>query len=301
MSTAVPIPEAAQPGRSGLLALALLFCLIWASAFTVAKIGLADAPPKLFLGVRFLLAGLLLLGLAAWREGRALLTWRALGIAVLLGLLNNAIYLGFSHHAMARISSGLASVIISTNPILTGFLAALLLRERLGLARLAGLGLGLFGVWWILRHRVVMGDDPLGLAYAVAAVLSMVLGTVLFKRLGGGLGLVWSTGLQCLSAGLALLPLGLWLEGWESLHWTPRFIGSLAYQVLAVSIGGYLLWLHLLRQYSATAASSYHFLIPPLGLGLGWLVLGEAVNPADLIGCLPIVLGIYLVNRPARP
>ncbi len=50
----------------------------------------------------------------------------------------------------------------------------------------------------------------------------------------------------------------------------------------------------------ATAASAYHFLMPPLGLLFGWLLLGEHAAPADLIGIIPVAFGIYLVTRPAR-
>jgi drug/metabolite transporter (DMT)-like permease len=50
----------------------------------------------------------------------------------------------------------------------------------------------------------------------------------------------------------------------------------------------------------ATAASAYHFLMPPLGMMFGWILLGEHVAWPDLIGILPVALGIYLVTRPAR-
>ena len=49
----------------------------------------------------------------------------------------------------------------------------------------------------------------------------------------------------------------------------------------------------------ATAASAYHFLMPPLGMLFAFLVLGEHVEFRDLLGIVPIALGIYLVTRPA--
>jgi drug/metabolite transporter (DMT)-like permease len=48
----------------------------------------------------------------------------------------------------------------------------------------------------------------------------------------------------------------------------------------------------------ATAASSYHFMMPPLGLLFGWLLLGEHVALTDVVGIVPVALGIYLVTRP---
>ena len=57
---------------------------------------------------------------------------------------------------------------------------------------------------------------------------------------------------------------------------------------------------YLLNVLGATAASAYHFLMPPLGMLFGWMVLGEHVAARDLFGILPVALGIHLVTRPAR-
>jgi drug/metabolite transporter (DMT)-like permease len=59
------------------------------------------------------------------------------------------------------------------------------------------------------------------------------------------------------------------------------------------------LWFHLLKVCGATAASAYHFLMPPLGMLFAFLVLGEHVEWRDLAGIVPVALGIYLVTRPA--
>jgi drug/metabolite transporter (DMT)-like permease len=84
-----------------------------------------------------------------------------------------------------------------------------------------------------------------------------------------------------------------------TLSW--RLFVALAYLVLMVSILGYLLWFYLLTVPSATAASAYHFMMPPLGLLFGWILLGEHAAAIDLVGILPVALGIWLVTRPAGP
>jgi drug/metabolite transporter (DMT)-like permease len=76
---------------------------------------------------------------------------------------------------------------------------------------------------------------------------------------------------------------------------------ALGYLVLVVSVFTFMLWFHLLTVSGATAASSYHFLMPPLGVLFGWLLLGERVAWPDLLGILPVAIGIYLVTRPGRP
>jgi drug/metabolite transporter (DMT)-like permease len=66
---------------------------------------------------------------------------------------------------------------------------------------------------------------------------------------------------------------------------------------LLVSVFAYLLWFRLINTVGATAASSYHFLMPPLGMLFGWLLIGEHVSATDLAGIIPVALGIYLVTR----
>ena len=78
-----------------------------------------------------------------------------------------------------------------------------------------------------------------------------------------------------------------------------RLLGAFAFLVLGGSILAYLLWFHLLKVCGATAASAYHFLMPPLGMLFAFLVLGEHVEFRDLLGIVPVALGIYLVTRPA--
>jgi drug/metabolite transporter (DMT)-like permease len=57
----------------------------------------------------------------------------------------------------------------------------------------------------------------------------------------------------------------------------------------------------MLRVAGASTASAYHFLMPPLGLFFGWLLLGEHVEPYDLLGVLPVALGIWLVTHATTP
>ena len=125
----------------------------------------------------------------------------------------------------------------------------------------------------------------------------MVAGTVLFKKFAPE-GELWvGTAVQSLAAGSALLPFALTFESVADIHPSWRLIVTLGYLVLFVSVLAYVLWFHLLTVFGATAASSYHFLMPPLGLLFGWLLLGEHVAITDLVGIVPVAVGIYLVTH----
>jgi drug/metabolite transporter (DMT)-like permease len=102
-----------------------------------------------------------------------------------------------------------------------------------------------------------------------------------------------------LLAGLVLLPFAFSFASVEDIVPSTRLLGAFAYLVLGGSILAYVLWFHLLKVCGATAASAYHFLMPPLGMLFAWTILGELVEIRDLLGIVPVALGIYLVTRPA--
>ena len=299
MRLAIPLPKPAAVNAMPFLIAA--FCLLWSSAFAVAKVALADCPPLLLLTARFLLAGAVMLTAAALDRSHWQLARRDLGILALLGVTNNALYLGLNYVGMQSISAGLSALIVSANPVLTAVLATFFLGERMTLRRAAGLLLGIGGVGFIVESRIAGGiDDPTGIALTVAALVSLVVGTILFKRLTPNGGLWIGNGLQNLVGGLALAPFAFGFESVGEVVLSWRLVFTLGYLALLVSVLGFLLWFHLLTVMGATPASAYHFLMPPLGMLFGWLLLGEHVAWLDLVGILPVALGIYLVTWPAR-
>ncbi|MPS80314.1 MAG: DMT family transporter [Achromobacter sp.] len=276
------------------------FCFLWSSAFAAAKIAVRDCPPLTLLTIRFLIAGVLMLGIAAYSGRGQPMRGRDLASLILLGVLNNALYLGLSWSGMTTVSSAFTAVLISTNPLLIGVLAGPVLGERLNWRKLLGLCLGLAGVAVVLRSRLSgMQEDMHGTLLVTGGLVALVAGTLLYKRLKPTAGLWTSTGIQSLAAAAALLPFALTNESLGDAHLTTSLLASMAYMIVAVSMGGYYLWFMILSRATATSASALHFLMPPLGLLFGWLVLREPVSWLDLLGIVPIAIGIWLTTRKA--
>jgi drug/metabolite transporter (DMT)-like permease len=273
------------------------FCLLWASAFSVAKLAMADCPPLLLLAIRFLLAGVVVLGAAAAFGVPLKLDRRNLLLFAGLGIANQAVYLGIGYVGLRTIPSGLSALVISANPVLAAVLAVIFLRERMTWRKVAGLVLGVGGVAFVVESRLTGGVDAVGIALTLVALVSLVVGTILFKRFAPSNGFWVGNGVQSLAAGFAILPFALGFESVGDIVPTWSLFAAMAYLVLLVSVFAYLLWFQMLSVSGATAASSYHFLMPPLGMLFGWLLLGEHVAPTDLIGIVPVALGIYLVTR----
>ena len=300
MHLALPATDA----RSGVAAEPLViaaFCLLWSSAFAVSKLALADCPPLLLLTIRFLVAGAItLLGAAAFQANWRL-AWRDVLLLAAIGIFNNALYLGFNYSGMHTVSAGLTALIASTNPVLTSLLAACFLGERMTVRKIIGLLLGVAGVAFIVEGRVVTGAASMhGIGLVVAGLVSLVGGTILFKRFAPSTNLAVGNGVQILAGGLALAPFAFTSESVSEIIPTWRLFAAFAYLTLCGSVVGYLIWFHLLTRFGATAASAYHFLMPPLGMLFGWILLGEHVEARDLVGVLPVAVGIYLVTRPGH-
>ena len=279
-----------------------VFCLLWSFAFVAGKIAVTDCPPLLLLTARFSLAGVLILGISALRGDPWPLSWRDTVVFAILGIANNALYLGLGYTGLQTVSAGLGGLIVSANPVFTAVLAALLLHEPLTWRKVAGLLLGVAGVASIVWHRIAVGTDSLhGILFTLASLASIVAGTILFRLLAPKGSLWIGNGVQNLAAGFALAPLAFSASSVGDVVPSARLLGAFAFLVLCGSILAYWLWFRLLTICGATAASAYHFVMPPLGMLFAWIVLGEHVALRDLLGIVPVALGIYLVTRPAAP
>jgi drug/metabolite transporter (DMT)-like permease len=283
-------------------AIAVAFVFLWSSAFTSAKIALQDAPPILFLGVRFLVSGAIACGLAAALGQRlppggpgARGRWGAIAT---LGLCQNTLYLGGMFVAMTTIPAGLAVIVASALPLVVAAVAPWLLKERPTPLGLAGLALGFGGVVWVMGDRLGAGAaDPAGVAFAVGAVIALATGTLVVKRTDFGTGRLMVVGLQMLVGGVTLLPVGLALESFAEVTPTWQLAAAFAYIVILPGIVATFLWFTLIARTSATEAATWHFLNPIFGVTIAALVLGEALGPWDAAGAALVAIGILAVTR----
>jgi drug/metabolite transporter (DMT)-like permease len=297
MSLAPSVP-ASRPALNWFPLEITLFCLIWSFAFVAGKVGVAYCPPLLLLAARFSLAGVLILAIQAVRREPWQMSWRDAAVFAVIGIANNALYLGLGYTGLKTVSAGLGGLIISANPVFTAVFAALVLGETLTWRKVLGLSLGIIGVTMIVWHRMSVGSDHLeGIFYTLAALASIVAGTILFKQLAPKGSLWIGNGIQNLAAGVVLTPVALALSNTHAIVWNVQLLGVFLFLVLGGSILGYMIWFRLLKERGAIAASAYHFVMPPLAMVFAWIVLGEQVSPQDLLGVLPVALGVYLVTR----
>jgi drug/metabolite transporter (DMT)-like permease len=278
--------------------LAILFSLLWASAFLAVKVALRSSPPLFLMGSRFMLAAAILLGFAALRGRRFPAGPGAWARIAVLGLLNYGLYLGIAAEALRHLSGGMGAVLASTIPLLLAAAGFAFLGERLSGLRLVGLAIAFVSILTVMWSRTSASDQPAAMLLILLANVFYATGTILYKRWHPAEDASVVNGVQFLAAGVAVLLPSLLFEPLSTVRLTPSFLAAMAYLLFAVSLGAMSIWFYLLRQGEATRASSYFFLNPIFGLFLGALLLAEPIHGLDIAGTLGVALGIYLVQRP---
>jgi len=276
----------------------VLFLVLWSSGFVVLKVGLAYADPLTFLALRYacvlLILTPLLLALRPPLPTRA----SAWGHLAMVGLLLQAGYFCFTYLSLKQgMSAGGVALITSLQPILIGLLAPAIAHERVDARRWAGLALGVTGAALVIVAKASIDVlAPLGLVFAVSALLCITGGTLYEKRFGTQIHPVASNFVQY-GIGLAVsAPLAFWLEPMH-VDWTGPLLGSLAYLVVGNSLIAITLLLAMIRHGEASRVSALFFLVPPCTAIIALVILREPIPPLAWPGMALAALGILLVTR----
>jgi drug/metabolite transporter (DMT)-like permease len=273
---------------------------VWGVAFVGIKEVISHGPPVTLAGARFVLGGALLVPLA---RRRALLPppprrrLRPLsGREVLLvALLQTTALYGLGFLGVQRTTAGASALLLNTNPVLVALLAWPMLGEPLGRASMAGIVLALAGVATV-SVRSGLGS-PLGIALLLGAAVAWASASIVIKRLGSVDLLRLSCG-QMLVGGLPLLVGGILTEH-RLPHPTVASAGWFAFLVIPATAVNFVLWFGLLERYSATAMTSWLFLIPVFGVLAGAVILHEPIGWRVAAGGLLVVAGVLLTQRQA--
>lgn len=277
--------------------LAVLVMLVWGGNFVAIDLGLADIPPFLFVAVRFVLVAFPLVLLVPRPRGRtrdvvAIGAFMSLGQFTLLYL---SLALG--------LPSGLASLLLQAQVIMTLVIAALVLHEIPARRQVVGAVVGTVGLLVVAAARG-SADSALPVLVILAAALSWAIGNVISRRsaIRGGLSVVvWSA----LVVPVPALALSLLVDGpTEVARALGAFSGtaliSTAYTVYGASLLGYAVWNSLLARYPAGAVVPFVLLVPPVGMTAGWLVQDEVPTTLELAGGAVMLTGVGLATLRVR-
>ena len=282
------------------IAMGLVFAFMWSSAFSSARVIVAEAPALAALALRFTLSGLLAVAIAAalgqtWRLTRA--QWKA---TVIFGVCQNALYLGLFFVAMQTIEASLAAIVASSMPLLVAAAAWVGRGERLAPQAVIGLMAGLAGVALILGTRATGGADPFGMALCVVGVLALTVATLSVRSAASGGNVLMIVGLQML-IGSAVLWGPVATLGIPAFDLSPRLILAFVYTLLVPGLAATFVWFLLVNRIGATRAATFHFLNPVFGVAIAAVVLDEKIRALDMLGVVIVTLGILAVQLSKAP
>jgi len=277
----------------------LLLCCIWGSTWLFIKIGLADLPPFTFAGIRFVIASAILVGLVLVRRvpwPRTAKDWKLIAI---VGVLQFALNYGLVFWGEQHIPSGLAAVLQATFPAFGMVIAHFYLpQERITLAKVFGVLLGVFGVAVIFSDQLSIGGT-MALLGSIALVLSALFGSygnVLVKAYAGKIDPMMLAAGQMVFGFVPLLAIGIYTEGNPlKLHWTGMAVLSLMYLVIVGSVIAFALYYWLVRNMEVTKTMLIALVTPVAAVILGMLVLHEQFNWRLLAGGCCIISGLALI------
>ena len=285
-----------------ILAAFVLLATLWGTSFVAIEAGLHYFPPLLFAGVRYAIAGAVVLGVAAVASDRAMPRGRDewLGVAV-AGAFVIAAYHGLLYVAELRISGGVAAVVVSLAPVLTATFAALLLpNERLGPFEIGGFALGILGVIVIADPMEAgLGSAALfGVALAFAGAVAFSLGAVLLRPLRTDLPIAALQGWAMVSgAGLLFVGAALLGESPAAIVWNATSIVSLSYLTLLSGVVAFLIYFALLDEVGPAQLHLVGYAEPVVAAVGSWLLLGSLIEAEAILGFVAILAGFLVLER----
>lgn len=268
--------------------------LLWGINFAIAKIGLEQLPPMLFMALRFALVALLLLPFAKRPQGQ----WRAvIAIAFTLGLL----HFSLMFHGLKTVDAGTASIAIQLQVPFASLLAAIFFKDKLGWRRALGMAIAFLGVAVIAGEPRLAGQY-VALGFVIAASFVWSIANVQIKLLEDIDGLTLNAWVAAFATPMLIVATLVTEDGqWQALRDADAWGWfAVLYQSVVVVAIGYCYWYWLMRRYQINQVMPATLLVPPFGVLAGVILLDESLTFSLVAGGLMTVagVGIIILRRP---
>lgn len=266
------------------------------SSFVVAKIGLTYISPLLLAGLRFVIAGCIMLVFVRLFKRKQPANKGEWGKLILIGAIQTAGVMGSIFLSLRTITSGESAILTFMNPLLVVLTGTLALGIRYRLVQWTGVLLGFAGVFIAMGSHLTI---EIGTFLGFLSAVFWSVGTLIIKKWGGLFDIWVMTAYQMFFGGLILLVGSVFLET-SRLVINSSSILILLWLAIPASIIQFTVWFYLLQKGDSGKVSAFLFLAPLFGILFGWLVLGEQLGLPLLIGGSLIFAGIFLVNWPEK-
>lgn len=274
--------------------------IIWGTTYLAIRIGVENLPPVLFTGLRWIVAGPLLLIILLLKKYKLpnkddLLHLSISGLLLLGG--GN----GLVVFAEQWVPSGLTALLITTVPFwVVGIDAIIPQGKKINPTILLGLLLGLVGIGIIFGGDFVRLFDPSYLSGIIGLMFAVVLwsvGTLYSKYKKISVHPLMGAATQMIIAGIVITALGLILGEGNKFHFTNSSFYSYLYLVIVGSLVGYGSYVYAIAHLPVSLVATYAYVNPVIALFLGWLVLDEKISLWVILAAVVILIGVTLVKK----
>jgi drug/metabolite transporter (DMT)-like permease len=281
----------------------LAVCVIWGTTYFGIRVSLESMPPALMGGLRWTIAGVLLIAYL-WSRGEALPPPSRWGGIALMGFLLLGLGNGGVVFAEQWVPSGLAAVMVATSPFwMAAVEGSLRDGERMTRNGVVGLMVGFAGilvlVWPELTFETADRRFLAGVIALQIAALGWALGSSYSRRHARHDDLLGTTALQMLAGGLMMTAAGTLRGEWPDLFFTQRTTIALVYLSTLGAIGGFVAYTYALRHLSVSFVSLYAYINPVIAVTLGVAFLGEPFSARMATAAALVFAGVAIVRRKA--
>ncbi|HEY6057724.1 MAG TPA: EamA family transporter [Candidatus Limnocylindrales bacterium] len=292
-----------SPVRSPAIAIwagLLILYLVWGSTYLGIRIAIETIPPLLMAGFRFLLAGGILYAISIARGEVAvrpsLAEWRD---ATIVGALLMVGGMGLVALGEQTVPSGIAALLVAVMPVWLAIVGRVAFGQRLPLAVVAGIALGLAGVAILAWPAGADGLEPLGVLALIASPLSWAIGSLFVAhRARLPRSSLLGTAMQMLAGGVLLTILGLARGELTDLRLgeiSVESIVAVAYLTFIGSLLAFTVFGWLVRVAPLSLIGTYAYVNPVVAVLLGAVFVAEPITPRTIVAAVVIVVAVAII------
>jgi drug/metabolite transporter (DMT)-like permease len=274
--------------------------VIWGSTYLLNKIAVGQLAPFMLAGIRFLIAGVLIFGIALALGKTLRITKRQLFNTTLAGFLFLSFGNGIVVWALKYVDSNFAALAISAQPLVILLMMWLLQGKKIQPMSMVGVGLGILGMYLLINQStIVQGENAFaGILMIFSAMLAWGYGSLFVGRADLPPNYFVNTGYQMLTGGVILCLMSLaFNERWLPFeYWRTDTLWSMVLLVLFGSIVAFTSFNYLLKVVSPEKVATNTYVNPIVAMFLGWYFLDEAITAQSILAAVILLTGVYFIN-----
>ncbi len=297
-----PVGPGARPSAFVLAATFILICLLWGSSWSIVRVGLTTLPVLLSSGLRFVLAVIALVFLAAVRGLRVPRDRRFWRLCLFLGLTAVTVPNAFVYWAQRTLDSGLSSVVFATFPFWVALIGRFALQdERLTGRAWGGVVVGFAGIVLISRAGITtIGGVMLPVLAIVFGAANQAAALVAIRKYGGPYSAEMLNLVPMLMGAVILTGAAFVWEPVSTTDFTTAGIFSIVYLAIFATVATYVGYYWLAKHVKAVYLSMSAFLTPLIAVLIGVIFLGESLTAGTILGGVLVLAGVAAATFPAR-